>query len=435
MLPDTIMTLRKKQINTFAPNMWANLEQLYVVAFTHKQTNLADIGLLHVNDEETASFLEELKITLGLDELMYLSTCNRVEFVFVTPNKVGHKFITTFLQHFSKIKHTEAELRLSECAEVYRGLNAVEHLFKVASSLDSMVVGEREIIGQVRKAYELSARYQLTGDLIRLAIRRTIETAKQIYTETNIASRPVSVVSLAYYELKKHHIKNDARFLIVGAGATNANMTRFLKKHGFKNFTVFNRTLAKAEELAKSLDGKAFPLKELAEYKEGFDVIITCTGADTPIFTKAIYNKLIGSDHHKKVIVDLAIPSDFPEQLADEFPVQLIGIETLKAVAEVNIASRKQELVKCNQLIMDNLNVFEEIYHERKVELAMRDIPQQVKQIKQLAMEEVFAKELASLDTDTKALLNKMLAYMEKKCISLPMKMAKEVLLDKQHKK
>ena len=117
-----------------------------------------------------------------------------------------------------------------ENAEVYSGEKAAEHFFRVASSIDSMVVGEREIITQVRTAYESCNELKLTGDNIRLLLRKTIETAKEVYTSTGIANKPVSVVSLAYRKLQALNVSQGARFIIVGAGRTNANMTRFLKK-------------------------------------------------------------------------------------------------------------------------------------------------------------------------------------------------------------
>lgn len=435
MLPDTKMTLRKTHFKTFVSSMWASLKHLKVVAFTHKQTELSNIGLLHINDEEQERFLQALKLNHQLGELLYLSTCNRVEFVFTADQTIDQNFLASFFQSFEFAANPRMLKTMCESAEVYTGLNAVEHMFKVASSLDSMVVGEREIIGQVRKSYELSNGYGLTGDLIRLVVKRTIETAKQIYTETEIASKPVSVVSLAYQQLKQLNVANDARILIVGAGITNTNMTRFLRKHGFTNFVVFNRTEAKANVLAKQIGGKGYALSDLTNYKAGFDVIITCTASDASVITPAIYDALLQGETTKKVVVDLAIPADFDKSIAETHTVKIIGVEALKEVAAKNIELRKKELVVCNQIILDNLNLFEEIYHERKVEVAMQAIPQKVKEIKKAAVEQVFAKEMAGLDESTKDLFNKMIGYMEKKYISVPMKMAKEIILEKQHKK
>jgi glutamyl-tRNA reductase len=155
-------------------------------------------------------------------------------------------------------------------------------------------VGEREIIGQVRKAYDACQKQGLAGDLLRLVMNATVKTAKEIFTDTKIAERSVSVVFLAYQMLQNQHVPLDSRILIIGAGQTNGTMAKYLLKHGFQNFTVFNRTLANAQTLASELKGDAYALTELANYKKGFDVIISCTGAAETIVTKELYASLLG---------------------------------------------------------------------------------------------------------------------------------------------
>jgi glutamyl-tRNA reductase len=127
---------------------------------------------------------------------------------------------------------------------------------------------------------------------IRLLIKQTIETAKEIYTKTNIAKNPVSVASLAYRQLRDLGIKNDARIVFVGAGETNTTLAAYFKKHKFANFTVFNRSLENAQKLATILSGNAFELPELLSYHKGFDVLIVCTGSSEAIITKHIYHHL-----------------------------------------------------------------------------------------------------------------------------------------------
>ncbi len=299
-------------------------------------------------------------------------------------------------------------------AEVFSGQDAIEHSFRVASSLDSMVVGEREIITQVRTAYDNSYKMGITGDFIRLAVKHTVETAKQVYTETDIAKNPVSVVSLAYRELVKLNVQLDARILVVGAGKTNTSMTKFLNKHGYTNFSIFNRTLANAESMAKELSGTAHNLTDLANYKNGFDVIITCTSSENTILTKEIYDSLLVGETNKKVVIDLAIPNDFDESICDNYPVHLIQVSSLKELAEENIQIRKKELVKCETIIEQRIEAFAIAQRKRKLEVAMSEVPKAVKEIHQKAISEVFAKDIAELDTSSKEVLDKVLAYVEK---------------------
>jgi glutamyl-tRNA reductase len=281
----------------------------------------------------------------------------------------------------------------------------------------------------LRKAYDLCNSLKLTGDFIRLLVKSTIETAKQVFTETDIAKNPVSVVSLAYRQLRDLGIKNDARILIVGAGETNTKMANYLQKHKFANFTVFNRTLEKAQVLAAMLNGNALSLSDLQGYKSGFDVLIVCTSASSSIVTKDIYRSLLQADTNKKVLIDLSIPSGIEVSVVSENPSFYIDINSLRVQAEVNLKSRMSEIEKCEVIITSKLEEFKRLQKERSVELAFGEIPRQVRAIKDVALTEVFAKEISELDPNSKEVLDKVIGYIEKKYNAVAMKTAKDVFL------
>ena len=327
----------------------------------------------------------------------------------------------------SRLTETEA-LQLASGAEVFEGPEGVQHLLRVASSLESLVVGEREIITQVRKAYDICNQMGLTGDFLRLLVRQTIETAKDIYTHTDIARNPVSVASLAYRQLRDLGIKNDARIIFVGAGETNTVLANYFQKHKFANFTVFNRSLAKATQLAAVLKGRAFELGELVAFKEGFDVLVVCTSSGEPVITSEIYASL-NQDTQKKVIIDLGLPANVDGRIATQSSVHYIDINSLRAQADVNMQLRKNEITKCERIIAQKSVQFEDLYAERRVELAFGAVPKQVKAIRELAVNEVFAREINQLDPASKEVLEKVLTYMEKKYNAVAIKTAKEVLL------
>jgi glutamyl-tRNA reductase len=406
------------------------VNKIKIIAFTHKTTDITDIGKLHIEENALQSRLTFLKQNSGIDELLYLSTCNRVEFMVSNNQSLDTLFLKKFFAAFNS-DWTISEINWAvENVQVFEADEALRHLFHVASSIDSLVVGEREIITQVRNAYEKCNEYNLTGDIIRLAVKKTVEVAKDVYTHTNIARNPVSVVSLAYRKLRELNVKQDARFLIIGSGVTNTTMAKYLKKHKFANFVIFNRTLENAQKLAAELNGKAYPLSELKNYKQGFDIIVTCTGAAESIITPEIYKSLVGTDIAKKVVIDLAIPNDLDAEILNNYDVNLIAINNLQEVAKENLQAREQEMEACYTIIEKNIIEFKQLLKARKVELAMSEVPKKVKEIRETA-NEVFAKELLSLDSGSKEVLDKILAYMEKKYISVPMKMAKEILLAK----
>jgi len=402
-----------------------------IIAFTHKTTDLKDIGKFHLEAESWQERFTELKSQLNLEELMYLSTCNRVEFLICTNSDINPNFLNKFFSVFNPDLDVETVSWAVKTASVFEGEEALNHLFEVASSIDSLVVGEREIITQVRNAYDKCKDLQLTGDTIRLVIKHTIETAKEVYTNTNIANKPVSVVSLAYRKLRDLNVGLDARFLIVGAGQTNVLMSKFLKKHGFSNFVVFNRSLDNAKSLASELNGAAYPLTELSNYRKGFDVILTCTAAAEHIISPSMYSSLIGEDNSRKIIIDLSVPNDLDPSIAKDYNVNLIDVSYLQSVANENLQERKKELDACYKIIEKNIKDFRQILKERKVERAMSEVPKKVKEIKDTALNAVFLKDIQQLDVPSKELLDKILNYMEKKYISVPMKMAKSILIEK----
>lgn len=406
------------------------LEQFKVIAFTHKQLDIADIGKLHLADDQYSQQLHNLKQHFQLEELMFLSTCNRVEFFIVNSTNAEHISPSELLMVFAPHINSALLTHLSHNAIQYENEGAIKHIFKVASSIDSLVLGEREIITQVREAYERCASNGLCGDMLRIIIKQTINCAKQVYTETNIARNPVSIVSLAFNQLKEIGVNASASVVVVGSGVTNSNMVRFMKKFGVTNFHIFNRTLANAQKLANEVNGKAYPLSELSKFNKGFDVLLTCTGATETIITKAQYAILLSGSKNAKTVVDLAVPNDFDTDILNEHNVNLIEVKSLQQLAQQNIAKREKELGSCKKIIHENIAAFEQLYKTRKIELAMREVPRKVKEIRNNAVNSVFAKDLEQLDEQSREVLNKIIDFIEKKYISVPMIMAKDILLE-----
>jgi glutamyl-tRNA reductase len=405
------------------------LDHFHILAFTHKNLDVSEVGKLHIEEDKQQESLVNFKQNQQLDELMFLSTCNRVEFLFCSKKEVNQTFLLSFFKNLYP-NYTEQQIDIfASTVESYSGIRAVEHILQVASSIDSMIVGEREIITQVRNAFESSKKMGLTGDFIRVVMRHTVETAKRVYTETSIANKPVSVVALAYHTLRDMSIPLDARVLMIGAGMTNSNMAKFLKKHGYKNFAVFNRTFSKAETLATELHGNAYVLEDLSMYTKGFDIIITCTGAENAIITPEIYTNLLQGETSRKVVIDIAIPHDLDASIVTSNNVTHISIDYLQKISDKNLQERSKEIVHVEQILSEALETFLYIHKMRKVEIAMREVPNMVKGIKDTAINEVFKRDLQTLDTESREVLEKIIGYMEKKYMSMPMKLAKDILL------
>jgi len=409
------------------------LKNLKVIAFTHKHVELKDLGNLVICNEELEDRLINLKNTLDIPEIFYIATCNRVEFVFCGAHDLTDDFITLFMEKMNFcVPQERLHCYLGQVTR-YSGMEALTHLFRMSCSLESLVVGEKEILAQVRRAYERCREAGFTGDYLRLIMDRLVKTAKEVYTYTNISRNPISVVSLAYRKLKEVKLPENPRILVIGSGETNQNLAKYLKKHQYANFVVFNRTLENAQKLANELQAEAYPLSALGQYKKGFDVMITCTGSPEAIIDSNLYSMLLNGETDKKVIVDLAIPNDIDAEVVANFPIHYIEVSSLQAIAEKNKQDRYNELESADAIIQQNIQEFLPIVKQRRVEVAMRQVPEKIKEIKSFALNEVFAQDVQALDPQAREVLEKVINYMEKKYIKVPMLMAKDILVKNAH--
>jgi glutamyl-tRNA reductase len=406
------------------------LKYLKIIAFTHKHIDLKELGKFVICNDTLEGRLEQVRSKFDIPEIFYIGTCNRVEFVFSASQALTENFVKDFIRTLNFCVPDEHLDQFLGQVSVYEDMEALNHLLRISCSLESLVVGEKEILAQVRKAYEKCREGGFTGDYLRMVMNRVVKTAKEVYTHTHISRKPISVVSLAYRKLRELKIGANVRILIVGAGETNRSISKYLQKHKFSNFAVFNRTLAKAQELAEDLNGEAYNLEELKNYKKGFDIIITCTGATEPVITNEIYQSLLNGETDKKVIVDLAIPNDTCTEVLEHNSVHFIEIRSLQEIANQNMQERYQELVHAERIIEQNIEEFKPVLKQRRVELAMREVPEKIKEIKHTALNSVFADEVSGLDDSSREILEKVLNYMEKKYISVPMVMAKEILVN-----
>jgi glutamyl-tRNA reductase len=404
------------------------IDQFKILTITHKKTNLRQIGnfVIQAPDNEALKVrLHSLKQQYGLDELLYLATCNRVMYMFHTSKSLDPVFASHFFQSVNPSLSIDILDRIEDFAYLLEGEQAIQHLFEVAASIDSLVIGERQVLRQLREAYDQCNAWELTGDFIRLAVQQAVHAAKSIYSQTRIGDKPVSVVSLAIQKMLNSGLHKDARILMIGAGQTNQLAAKFLAKHHFRNVAVFNRTLGKAEQLASFLGGKAAPLSELENHNLGFDCLIVCTASTAPVITEEIYGKLLRGKQGRKVVIDLSIPHNVASEIVEKFDVHYIEIEGLRNLAKENLAFREQETTRAREFLAVHLREFPGVLRQRQIELALRSVPVEIKAVKEKAINEVFKNEVQELDAQTRDLLERMMTYMEKKCIGIPMKAAR----------
>ena len=389
---------------------------------THRQATLAQLEPYAVAAEERDAVLARLRRELGWEEVFYLATCNRVLFFFYQDERDA-----TAVADFRAALGIDAASGAIDPVFL-EGDEAVLHLYDVAASVDSMVVGEREILRQLRLSYLECHEGGHCGDHLRLVMQSAVAAAKQVYHETRIGQKPVSVVSLAAQRIRQQRLDPAAaRVLMIGAGQTCWLISKFLRKQGFTDVTVANRTLRRAERLAATFaDGRAVPLADLPAYDRGFDLMVVCTSATEPVVTPALFELLARHElPGEKVVVDLAVPHNVAADTVEAFGPHYIQIDDLRQLASDNLAFRAGEVREARKLIAEQLVAFRESVQHRRVELALSHVPRQIRAVRERAMNEVFQRELADLDEDTVELIDRMMHYMERKCIGVPMKAAR----------
>lgn len=403
------------------------LQHIHLLTLTHRHAKLKEIGSIVTAfeaDDKLQERLTDIQERGLADEIFYLSTCNRISLLISTTQVVDSAFRQNLLSGQPAVP-AMAEM------EHLQGMKAVYHLFEVGGSIDSLVVGERQILGQLREAYEQCRQWGLIGDDLRIVCDRIVLASKDVYNSTRIGEKSVSVVSLSMQQLRKFRKPVDARILMIGAGQTNQLVTKFLRKEDYRKVTVFNRTQERALSLANAFtEGRGLPLSEFGNYKAGFDILIVCTGSAEPIVTPELFKWLLaGEDAKDKIVIDLGVPADVAESTVAQADFEYVGIEQLRALAEENMDFRREEIKRAHGVLHKHLGELEATYRQRLLERAMSQLPEEIKAIKHTAVNKVFAKELHKLDPEAQELMLRMMTYMEKRCIGIPMKVAREAIL------
>ena len=394
---------------------------------THRHATLDQLEPYVIAEEARAERLGRLREALGWEELFYLNTCNRVLFFFYDEGRDP----TTLAEFNAALGVAPGDAAVDPV--FMQGEQAVLHLYDVAASVDSMVVGEREILRQLRLSYLACHEAGHCADHLRLVMQSAVAAAKQVYHETRIGQKPVSVVSLAAQRIRQQRLDAAAaRVLLVGAGQTNWLISKFLRKQGFRHVTVANRTRQRAERLARTFDAdtRAIGLAELHDYRAGFDLLIVATGATEPVITPPLFERLLaGEPAHDKVVVDLSIPHNVaPEVVAAHEGMAYVQIDDLRKLAADNLAFRESEVREARKLIGHQLLNFRTSVQQRRIELALSHLPGEIRAVREKAMTEVFSRELDALEPATVELIDRMMAYMEKKCVGVPMRAARKAV-------
>ena len=292
----------------------------------------------------------------GCAEALLLTTCNRVEVYAVSQKRVSTDEIAHCLTRKIDIDPHDYAPPFYR----YEAEKCVQHLFRVASGLDSMVVGESEILGQAKKAYESARTSGAVGPYLHRLFQRAFRVAKQVRTHTDIARGAVSVGSVAVDLAQRIFGKlSDCKVLVLGAGETSERTARALISRGVSDLRVSNRSMDRACELAEAVGGRAVSFDEWAAQCREIDILITSTASETPLLTAdKLAPMLRGRLDRPLFIIDIAVPRDVDPSVNEMEGVYLYDIDSIRSVAEQSLTLRRQQVAAAEAIIAEHLADF-----------------------------------------------------------------------------
>lgn len=326
---------------------------LVVIGLNHRSSPVELRERFAFAEAEVPAALAQLRQTGLVEEAVILSTCNRVE-IYAATSSGGDACpaLRGFLAHSRKVPEPgNGEIyTLSEP-------QSVEHLFRVACGLDSIAIGETEILGQLKKAYDLALRNNLTGACLNKAFQRAFNVAKHVRTQTGIQRGNISIASVAVELAEKiFSALTNRTVLVFGAGDTSEKTARALASRGAQKILVSNRSQDRAESLAQSLGGQMVPWEDWAAAFGETDIIISSTSAPHYVLDRARLKPLLASRGSRPLlIVDIAVPRDIEPEVNFLENVYLYNIDDLQAIANGCLKQRRDEIARCESIISEKV--------------------------------------------------------------------------------
>jgi glutamyl-tRNA reductase len=375
-----------------------------LVSWSHHRTPIDVRERLAFSSEQVLEALKQLQVAFPETEAVLLSTCNRVE-LYCAAAKQGNLPPTSMLGAFVCEYHGIAYEDLKEQSLALSGADAVKHLFTVASSLDSMIVGEAQILSQVKAAYELACGVDTASTLMHRVFQKATVVARRVANETEIHKRRISVPSVAVSEIATEFFErfDDKRILLIGAGDMGMETLRYLKDAGADKIRVVNRNRERAEDLASLFGAQVESWEELHRSIAESDLIVSTTSATDPIISLDQFKMLRSRRAQAVLILDLAVPRDFDPEIAQLSDVYLFTVDDLQQVCDRNIQARQEEWPKASQIVEQETKRFIEDSVHQGSGPTIKKLREQTQQIRDDEYSRLLAK-LKSRDVDEQTL-------------------------------
>lgn len=388
---------------------------IIVVGLNHRTADIEMRERLAFPGEKLTEGLKELLSIEEINEGIILSTCNRVEIYSVIMNAAdGAQKIKTFLSTFHRVPLETVE----SCLYTYEREDAIRHVFRVAASLDSMVLGEPQILGQLKESYEKALALHTTGVILNRLIKKAISVAKRVRTDTRIAENAVSV-SYAAVELAKKIFEDISTksVMLLGAGDMAELAARHLLRSGVYGITVANRTYERAVELASGLKGRAVKWEDFLKEMLSTDIVVCSTGAPGYVFTDEQARRLMKERKQRPIfIIDISVPRNIDPAVNEIDNIYLYDIDDLQGIVGSNILERKKEAEAAEEIVRQAVEKF--LAWERSLEAVptIVEIKNRAEVIRRAELEKVMNKlngmserEKQMVENLTSSIINKIL--------------------------
>jgi len=385
--------------------------QLALVGLSHKTAPVEIRERLAFSNDALRSALTSLVDRRRVNEAMILSTCNRVEVVAESPDD---RLIRDFICEFHQISHDSVSSHLYS----YRNVDAIRHVFRVTASLDSMVIGEPQILGQVKEAFRIAMDAGTVGMHLSALMNRAFAVAKKVRSETGISQSAVSV-SYAAVELARKIFGDlsGKTVMIIGASKMGELAAKHLRRAGASSVLVTNRTFERAVELAKVFEGAAVPFEHFTDHMTGADIVITSTGAPHFIIGRNLAEQVIHRRKNKPIFfIDIAVPRDIDPAVNQIDNAFLYDIDDLQQVIDANLKERFKEAMRAEQIVDDEVEAFCLKMQTRDVVPTIVQLRESLEKVRRDEIErnrrhlkDLSPEQQAAVDQITKSIVNKIL--------------------------
>ena len=368
--------------------------KLQMIGCSHHHTDVAFREKLAFQPNQVVEALAKMRTAFPQSEAVLLSTCNRVE-IYTAAEEEENCPSAQQLINFVASYHGLAPEEIATELQPLEGEDAIRHLFTTAASLDSMVIGEAQILSQVKQAYDMANEGENTGPLTHSSFQAAMRVAKRVQTETNIHRKRVSIPSVAVADYASQFFErfDDKLILVIGAGEMGEETLQYLIDKNAQNIRIINRNHQRALDLAARTTGIAVAWDQLKDLLVDADLIVSATGATDPIITAEAFAPISEMRYQKPLfILDLAVPRDIDPALGEFLGVYLYSIDDLQAVCDRNRKARKREWPKAEHIIEEETGRFMSDLYRRVTGPWIGRLKQQANEIKSAELERLINK-------------------------------------------